>query len=233
MIKTLVVDDDFRVASIHAAYVEKVPGFVLVGQARSAEALVSSIGSLHPDLILLDLYLPDHHGLEVLKRLRQPSSSAINIDVIVITAANDPESVRTAMQCGAIAYLLKPFGFPAFQEKLIAYREMRRQLVMLRQADQVSVDRLYASLSGDPGVLANRPHSTHTLDSIEAVLAEDAGELSASEVAARLGVSRATAQRYLSQLEASGIVTMTLRYRATGRPEHRYKHRGHVVSQDE
>jgi len=228
-----VVDDDFRVASIHAAYVEKVPGFTLVGQARSAEALVSSIGSLRPDLILLDLYLPDHHGLEVLKRLRQPSNIAINIDVIVITAANDPESVRTAMQCGAIAYLLKPFGFPAFQEKLIAYQEMRRQLVALRTADQSSVDRLYASLSGDHGVLASRPPSTHTLDAIEAVLAEEDGELSASDVARRLGVSRATAQRYLSRLEAAGIVTMTLRYRATGRPEHRYRHRGTVNLQED
>ena len=229
MIRTLVVDDDFRVASIHAAYVEKVPGFVLVGQARSAEALVSSIGSLRPELILLDLFLPDHHGLEVLKRLRQPSSSANSIDVIVITAANDPASVRSAMQCGAIAYLLKPFSFSAFQEKLIAYREMRRQLVTLAHADQSSVDRLYASLSGDLGASVNRAHSTHTLDAIEAVLAEDESELSASDVAARLGVSRATAQRYLSQLEASGKVTMTLRYRATGRPEHRYRYRGEIV----
>ncbi len=71
MIRTLVVDDDFRVASIHAAYVEKVPGFSVVGQVHSAESLVTSIGPLQPDLILLDLYLPDHHGLEVLKRLRQ------------------------------------------------------------------------------------------------------------------------------------------------------------------
>ncbi len=233
MIRTLVVDDDFRVASIHAAYVEKVPGFTLVGQARSAEALVGSIVSLKPDLILLDLYLPDHHGLDVLKRLRQPSSTAINIDVIVITAANDPASVRTAMQCGAIAYLLKPFGFPAFQEKLVAYREMRRQLTGLHTADQSSVDRLYASLSGDLGNLANRPPSTYTLDAIESVLVESETDLSASDVAGRLGVSRATAQRYLSRLEATGVVTMTLHYRATGRPEHRYRHRGKATPEEE
>ena len=139
MIRTVVVDDDFRVASIHAAYVQKVPGFSVVGQVHSAESLVTSMGSLQPELILLDLYLPDHHGLEVLKRLRQPGSGADNIDVIVITAASDAASVRSAMQCGAIHYLLKPFGFPALQDKLLAYQAMRRQLNALQRADQSSV----------------------------------------------------------------------------------------------
>lgn len=230
MIRSLVVDDDFRVASIHAAYVEKVPGFVVVGQAHSAEALVSRIGPLRPDLVLLDLYLPDHHGLEVLKRLRQPSQFGCDIDVIVITAASDAASVRSAMQCGAVHYLLKPFAFSALQDKLVAYREMRRQLTALRQADQGSVDRLYATLSGAPRASTGRSHSGHTLDAIEELLQRSATELSASDVAASLGVSRATAQRYLAQLEASGKVAMTLRYGAAGRPEHRYRHQWSDVS---
>lgn len=153
--------------------------------------------------------------------------------VMLFKLALKPASVRTAMQCGAISYLLKPFGFPVFQEKLVAYREMRRQLGTLRQADQSSVDRLYASLAGDSGASTNRSHATPTLDAIEAILVEEAGELSASDVAARLGVSRATAQRYLSQLQDSGIVVMTLRYRSAGRPEHRYRHRSHIDSGDD
>jgi response regulator of citrate/malate metabolism len=220
MIRTLVVDDDFRVASIHAAYVQKVPGFSVVGQVHSAESLVTSIGPLQPELILLDLYLPDHHGLEVLKRLRQPGSGADQIDVIVITAASDPASVRSAMQCGAIHYLLKPFGFPALQDKLVAYQAMRLQLKALQRADQSSVDRLYSTMSGAPLASA----TSHTLEAIEELLANDAGELSASQVAARLGTSRATAQRYLARLEAAGRITMTLRYGSAGRPEHRYRY---------
>lgn len=222
MIRTLVVDDDFRVAAIHAAYVEKVPGYVVVGQVHSAEALITSLATLRPDLILLDLYLPDHHGLEVLKRLRQPASGVGDVDVIVITAASDAASVRTAMQSGAVHYLLKPFGFPALEEKLIAYRELRRQLAGLGEADQSSVDRLYATISGTTRAGA-RP--AHTLAAIEELLLQATSELSASEVATSLGVSRATAQRYLAQLEASGQVTVTLRYGSAGRPEHRYRHR--------
>lgn len=225
MIRTLVVDDDFRVASIHAAYVEKVPGFAVVGQAHSAESLVSRIGPLAPDLVLLDLYLPDHHGLDVLKRLRQPAFAASDLDVIVVTAASDAASVRTAMQCGAVHYLLKPFGFPQLQEKLVAYREMRRQLGSLRNADQSSVDRLYAALAGRHTPSSARPHSSPTLDAIEELLANEPGDLSASDVASGIGVSRATAQRYLTQLEASGRVALTLRYGSTGRPEHRYHYR--------
>jgi two-component system CitB family response regulator len=47
----------------------------------------------------------------------------------------------------------------------------------------------------------------------------------AAEIAAELGIARATAQRYLAALEQSGLATMTLRYGATGRPEHRYVER--------
>jgi response regulator of citrate/malate metabolism len=221
MIKTLVVDDDFRVASIHAAYVEKVPGFSAIGQVHSAQSLVNSLGSLQPDLVLLDLYLPDQHGLEVLKRLRQPRAGASNIDVIVITAASDAASVRSAMQCGAFHYLLKPFGFPALREKLVAYQAMCRQLSSIRRADQTSVDRLYSLMSGAP----SRPApSSYTLEAVEEILASVDTWLSANEVAARLGTSRATAQRYLARLVAGGRVIMALRYGSTGRPEHRYRY---------
>jgi response regulator of citrate/malate metabolism len=220
MIRVLVVDDDFRVASVHAAYVEKVPGFIVVGQAHSAQAFVVNLETLAPDLVLLDLYLPDQHGLEVLKRLRQARSGASSVDVIVITAASDADSVRTAMQFGAFHYLLKPFGFVALQERLLAYQAMHRQLGSLRQADQLSVDRIYSAMSGT----ARAEPKSRTLEAVEQLLAELGLWLTAVEVAAKLGTSRATAQRYLSRLEASGKVVMALRYGTTGRPEHRYRH---------
>ena len=220
MIKTLVVDDDFRVAAIHAAYVERVPGFEVVGQAHSAQALVGSLATLTPDLVLLDLYLPDQHGLDILKRLRQAGPGTNGIDVIVITAASDAASVRSAMQCGAFHYLLKPFGFQALQERLLAYQSMRRQLVTLQQADQSSVDRLYSTMSGP----ARPEPKSHTLEAVEDLLAGAGSWLSATEVAARLGTSRATSQRYLSRLELAGRVAVTLRYGTTGRPEHLYRY---------
>src|SRR5213079_424569 len=95
VIRTLVVDDDFRVAAIHAAYVAKVEGFAVIAQAHTAADAVQAVDSLRPDLMLLDLYLPEEHGLKLVGRLRDGHPP---VDVIVITAAKDADSVRAAMQ---------------------------------------------------------------------------------------------------------------------------------------
>lgn len=220
MIRVLVVDDDFRVAGVHAAYVEKVPGFCVVGEARSAAAVFDAVGRLGVDLVLLDLYLPDLHGLEVLRRLR--AMPAGGLDVIVITAANDIASVRAAMQGGALHYLLKPFDFAALQEKLVAYRAMHDDLASAHRADQRDVDRLFGALARPASRASPGGASNHTLAAVEAVLACEEQDLSAAEVAERLGISRATAQRYLARLEALERATVRPRYGKAGRPEHRY-----------
>jgi len=218
LIRTLVVDDDFRVAGVHAAYVQKVPGFSVVGEAHSAAAMFEAIGNGAVDLVLLDLYLPDLHGLECLRRLR--AAGVAGVDVIVITAANDVTSVRAAMQGGALHYLLKPFDFGALRDKLLAYHAMRNELAHVRQADQRDVDRLFGAVASPgfrPGTAAN-----HTLQAVEAVLAGGEDDMSANEVAERLGISRATAQRYLARLEALSRATVRPRYGKAGRPENRY-----------
>lgn len=220
MIRTLIVDDDFRVAQVHAAYVEKVPGFVVAGEAHSAAAMFDAIGKGGVDLVLLDLYLPDLHGLECLRRLR--AAGAEGVDVIVITAANDVQSVRAAMQGGALYYLLKPFDFAALKDKLQAYHAMRTELTRTRHADQRSVDRLFGAVAGGSRApLAGA--ASHTLAAVEAVLADGGTDLSAAEVAERLGISRATAQRYLTRLEALSRATVRPRYGKSGRPENRYR----------
>lgn len=217
MIRVLVVDDDFRVAGVHAAYVARVPGFCVVGEAHSAAAVFDALGRGGVDLVLLDLYLPDLHGLEVLRRLR--AAGVGSVDVIVITAANDVASVRAAMQGGAVHYLLKPFDFGALRDKLLAYHAMHEEMASARVADQRGVDRLFGALAGArPAAGA----SNHTLEAVEAVLAEEEEDLSATEVAERLGISRATAQRYLARLEALSRASVRPRYGRAGRPENRY-----------
>ena len=68
--------------------------------------------------------------------------------------------------------------------------------------------------------------SVHTLEAVEQLLTEAAGDLSAAEVAERTGMSRATAQRYLSHLHEVGRVDIRLRYGSGGRPEHGYRWSG-------
>jgi two-component system CitB family response regulator len=221
VIRTLVVDDDYRVAAIHSAYIGKVTGFEVIAEAHTAAEAVAAIDELRPDLLLLDLYLPDEHGLDLVARLRRENHPPA--DVIVITAAKDADSVRAALQHGALHYLLKPFSFPALREKLESYAQMRGRLDSLDTADQRSVDRVYGSLRTPAQLATARGTSEFTLETIERLLTASRQALSASEVAERVGVSRATAQRYLSHLHEAGRVNVSLRYGASGRPEHRYR----------
>jgi response regulator of citrate/malate metabolism len=221
MIRTLVVDDDFRVATIHAAYVNKVEGFEVIAEAHTAAEAVDAVDRLRPDLMLLDLYLPDEHGLKLVSRLR--SEGHPPVDVIVITAAKDADSVRVAMQGGALHYLLKPFSFPVLRDKLLSYAQMRTRLDALREADQRNVDRVFGALRAPDQLSSTKGRSVHTLEAVEQLLSETGTDMSAAEVAERTGMSRATAQRYLSHLHELGRVDIRLRYGSGGRPEHGYR----------
>jgi response regulator of citrate/malate metabolism len=222
MITTLVVDDDYRVAGIHAAYVARVDGFQVVGQAHTAAEALRLAAEAAPDLMLLDLYLPDGDGLGVMRRLNERSGH--HPDVLAVTAARDVSSVRTAIQLGAVNYLVKPFPFAALRDRLAAYRDLRTRLAELTEADQEDVDALLGLLRGPS--LPPRPakgHSAPTLALVREAIRVAGRDLSAAEVAELVGISRPTAQRYLSYLVEHGVVHLQLRYGSTGRPEHRYR----------
>jgi len=223
MIDTLVVDDDYRVADIHAAYVAKVPGFTVVGQSHTAAAAYDAVRSARPDLILLDLYLPDEHGLALMRRLQDLDPP--NPDVMVITAARDVASLRAAMQLGAVHYVVKPFGIARLAARLESYRELYDGLTAISQASQDEVDKLYGLLRS-PGVpkLAEG-QSLPTMSRILEVVRAASQDLTAVDIAEQVGISRPTAQRYLTQLIQSGFVEFDLQYGAAGRPSHRYRQR--------
>lgn len=111
----LVVDDDFMVADIHRRFVERVDGFRAVGVARTGGEALTAAQELAPDLILLDVYLPDMTGLDVLHRLR---AAGDRVGVIMITAARELDTVRAALDGGAADYLIKPFEFAQLRAKL-------------------------------------------------------------------------------------------------------------------
>ncbi|MEA9984328.1 MULTISPECIES: response regulator [Subtercola] len=218
----LIVDDDFRVASVHHGFVEKVPGFVVVGEAHTATEALEMAERLHPDLVLMDIYLPDGDGLDVTRALLDSARAPI---VFVISAATDVEAVRTAIQLGVVHYLVKPFGFAALAERLGAVRAARAQIAdWPSDASQQHIDHLFDLLrpARSDHDAADVEHLAPTLQLVYKSIGNQKPGLSASEIAALVGISRATAQRYLAQLENLGAVSLELRYGQTGRPEHRY-----------
>jgi response regulator of citrate/malate metabolism len=219
VITTLIVEDDYHVATIHSAYVRKVRGFDVAGHASTAGSARNEIRRLAPTLVLLDLYLPDGHGLELVRETL--ASKGHRPDFLVITAARDMASVRTAMQLGTVHYLVKPFSFAQLEERLNAYRDLRGRIERIEEAEQHDVDAMYGLLRG-PAPLP-KGQSGPTMARVRELLQDSAHDLSAADIAAEVGISRSTAQRYLAELARQGKIELRLHYGSAGRPEHRYR----------
>ncbi|MEU3885320.1 response regulator [Streptomyces sp. NPDC029041] len=219
-IDVLVVDDDFMVARVHRAFVERVEPFRVVGTAHTAGQAIEAVETLRPALILLDLYLPDLFGLDVIPRLR---TAGHDCDVMVISAAAEAETVRGAVRRGVVDYLLKPFDFEDLRLRLERYAAQRGRLLTAVVRGQADVDRVLAGAFGPaPAPTLPKGMSVETAELVERALREADGTLSATECAAVTGVSRVSARRYLEYFHGTGSAEVSLRYGAAGRPERRY-----------
>ena len=217
MITVLVVDDDFRVARIHSAFVDRVDGFTTVGSAGTGGEALELARRLRPHLILLDLYLPDIFGLDLLNRLRV---AGVEGDAIVISAANESETVERALKLGVANYLLKPFTFDDLANRLNEYRAQRARRPRPRVGNQSEVDRIFGrSGTGRPTDLP-KGLSPETAELILASLSAE--PRSAQECADTAGISRVSARRYLELYVQQGMAQVSLRYGSRGRPERRY-----------
>jgi response regulator of citrate/malate metabolism len=173
------------------------------------------------DLVLLDMNLPDRHGLDVVRAMRTAGHRA---DVIAVTSARDLAVVRAAVSAGIVQYLLKPFVFAALRDKLERYRDYRDQLSGSSQlAGQHQVDRLLATLRSPDQANLPKGMSEESLDAVSQAMREAPAGMSANEVAVALGASRVTARRYLEHLAEVGLASRHARYRSAGRPEVEYR----------
>lgn len=222
MIGVLVVEDEPVAADAHRAYVGRVPGFAVRGVAHDGAGAIRALGdpSYNVDLVLLDMHLPDLHGLDVVRAMRTAGHRA---DAIAVTSARDLEVVRAAVSQGVVQYLLKPFTFAALRDKLERYAAYRDQITGDVASGQHEVDRALATLRGNDSSSLPKGMSPESLDAVVAVLRPSTEALSATEVASVLGASRVTARRYLEHLADSALVARRPRYGGAGRPEVEYR----------
>ncbi|MFI5781514.1 response regulator [Nocardia sp. NPDC051570] len=212
-LNVLVVDDDFRVANLHAGIVSALPGFAVGAAVNTLSSARSAIEVTRFDLALVDVYLPDGSGVDLVRE--------IGFDAMMLTAATEADTVRSALTAGALAYLVKPFDHSALAMRLAGYARYRRLLsasvVTARDID-AAVEALRPSGAAGSAVVPASP----TKDLVLQAVRTSPTPMSAAEVSTRTGVSRATAQRYLATLVATGALRMQLRYGSTGRPEQEY-----------
>ncbi|MCA2211858.1 response regulator [Jidongwangia harbinensis] len=221
MIRVLVVDDDFMVAKVHRGFVDRVAGFTTVGVAHTGTDALARVAELRPDLVLLDIYLPDLSGLEVLRRLRAAGGGGP--DVLAVTAARDVETVRSALRGGVVHYVLKPFGFDVLRDRLERYAAAYRRLAAT--ADDVAqsdVDAVFVALRTGAAALP-KGLTADTSRLIANAMRDTDGDLSAEECAERIGLSRVSTRRYLEHFVAAGKAEVRLRYGSAGRPQRRYR----------
>jgi response regulator of citrate/malate metabolism len=219
-IKVLVVEDEPLIAEAHGTYVQRVKGFCLAGTAHSGQQALRLLKTTPVDLILLDLNLPDLHGLELCRALR---AVRLDVDFIAVTSERDLSAVRSAVALGVVQYLLKPFTFRAISDRLERYRDYRQQMAAdLLLAGQSEIDRAFASLRGGTASTLPSGLSDETLERIARAL-HSGRDLSAAEVADICEVSRVTARRYLEHLTESGVLRRRQRHGGSGRPEVEYR----------
>ncbi|MFD9866873.1 response regulator [Streptomyces niveus] len=220
MIDVLIVDDDFMVAGVHQTFVGRVAPFRVVGTANTGEQAITAVGELLPDLVLLDLYLPDMFGLDVIPRLR---TAGHDCDVMVISASREVDAVRRSVRQGVVDYLLKPFEFDDLRPRLERYAAQRNSLLTTVVRGQADVDRVLTGAGWPaPSVALPKGMSVETAELIERTLCGTDGTLSAAECAALAGISRVSARRYLEHFHDTGRAEVSLRYGVAGRPERRY-----------
>jgi response regulator of citrate/malate metabolism len=221
VIQVLVVEDDPVAADAHRLYVERLPGFQVAGVVHDGAGALRLLARRPVDLVLLDLNLPDGHGLRLVQRMRAAGHTA---DVVAVTSARDLAVVRQAVSAGVVQYLLKPFAFPALRDRLERWARYRSDASAGQASGQEQVDRVLGTLRTPQSSALPKGLSPATLETVtEALRAAAAEGLSANAAATAAGVSRITARRYLEHLVDTGSAVRTPRYGQVGRPELCYR----------
>lgn len=220
-IKTVLVEDDPMVLHVNTQYIKDIGGYHIIGVAETSEDALRLIQKLKPDLVILDVYLPDQDGIITLQEIRNLN---LPTDVILVTAARDAETVQNAFRFGAVDYIIKPFKRERLKSALDTYRLMKQKLSRKTALNQDEIDTLSGTKKIKPcEELLPKGLNELTLKQVVLYLLKQNTLLSAEEVAEGVGIARVTARRYLEYLEKTGRVIIDVQYGSVGRPVNRYR----------
>ncbi|WP_088006884.1 response regulator [Indiicoccus explosivorum] len=225
MIRAAISEDDFRVAQIHEAFLNEIDGITVAGKAMNAAETLELLETGQVDLLLLDVFMPDRLGSDLLHeiRLKHPE-----VDIIMITAAQEKEFIRKAMNYGVFYYLIKPVQIDQFKQVIGQYKEKRRLLEGGEEIAREKIMELFnqtaAAAEGVKIQQQDLPTGINaiTLEKVMELIRENADGLTSDNVGQQLGASRTTARRYLEYLVGQGMAKAESVYGIVGRPERKY-----------
>lgn len=230
-ITVMIVEDDEIAAKIYEQFTHKLDGFRVIATASSGQQAMELLKVFTPHLILLDIFLPDMNGIELLWEVRKNHRG---IDVIPITAANDADTVSEAIRGGAFGYIIKPIMLDKFLSTLEQYANSRDQLRKNKTMGQDEVDLLFGK--GDKTLMKKEEKregvdtsrlpkgiDKHTLKLVREKMQEENESVNADELAQRIGASHSTVRRYLEYLVSQNELEVETVYGTVGRPERRYR----------
>ena len=224
MIKTVIVEDDLMVASINSQFAKRNPNIQIVATFHNGKDALDYLKKSDADLVLLDLYMPDCTGLELLSELRSIGSE---IDVIMTTAANNAEHINEALQLGIVDYLIKPFQYERFAQALDKYLVRKKAIESGVSFTQEEIDRLVNASTPSASTKKTELQKgvqQKTLDKIRVCLSAHPGNyLPCEQIASETGLSRVTIRRYMNFLIEGNEVTSMIDYSTGGRPSILYQ----------
>ena len=223
MIHVGIAEDDFRIADIHRQLIEQIEGFSCRFTSGTAKELLETMEHTPVDVLLLDIYLPDQLGTDILGQILDRH----DVYIIIISASNDLEHVQKAYRSGVIDYIIKPASPKRLEESLKKFQALQ---AARPEGDltQEEIDRYFSSsVSSVP--VETKPEAdlpkgidTFTLDQVKDHIQQAEHGVTADEMAFFLGASRTTAHRYFKYLLSTSEIEVRPIYGIVGRPERRY-----------
>lgn len=220
MYKVLIVEDDPMVAMINEQYIKKNKNFEIVGKCNDGKSALDFLENNAVDLLILDVYMPKMDGFETLRKIR---NKQIVVDAIMVTAANDRDSLEEALHLGIVDYLVKPFNFERFQMALEKYIAQNNSLKEMDTLNQKNIDHIIVNSRNNSADLLPKGIQERTLSTIMEHLKKNNGVwFTGDEIAGKIGLTGVTVRRYMNYLAESGRVLGEMNYETGGRPCMRY-----------
>ncbi|WP_407334102.1 response regulator [Enterovibrio sp. 27052020O] len=218
MYRVLIVEDDNDIAMLHAHFIEQDPRFKVLSVASTLAQARAMTRAASLDLIIVDNYLPDGLGVDFVHTLSGESS---HVECVLVTAANDAETVQKALRFGAFDYLVKPLDYRRLADSLERFSALQQQFNHEKQFIQRDLDGLFSGAQKNRKQVSST--DAFTLKQIVDYFSHAHIEVTVSHIAEEFGISKSTARRYLDQAVEDGELLAFLEHGKVGRPTRVYR----------